>query len=68
MLYQNFVMIIPHSHLRELLAKEFEKLQVKLICVLVPAQFWAVGQFYWDFDQISDDEVAEILGSNVVHH
>lgn len=49
-------------------AKEFEKLQVKLICVLRPARFWAVGQFYWDFDQISDDEVAEILDSDVVHH
>jgi putative phosphoribosyl transferase len=49
-------------------AKEFENLCTKLICVLMPAQFWAVSQFYWDFDQISDDEVAEILGSNIVRH
>jgi predicted phosphoribosyltransferase len=30
----------------------------------VPEQFLAVGQFYWDFDQISDEEVEAYLAKN----
>lgn len=32
-----------------------------LICLDTPDQFFAVGQFYDQFDQISDEEVMEIL-------
>lgn len=30
-------------------------------CLLEPADFWAVGQFYRDFEQVSDERVVEIL-------
>lgn len=33
----------------------------ELICLSAPLDFRAVGQFYQDFDQVSDDEVMEIL-------
>jgi len=39
------------------------KIADKLVCVAIPQQFWAVGQFYWDFDQINDDEVLEYLST-----
>ncbi|MGP4043902.1 phosphoribosyltransferase [Streptomyces sp. 2A115] len=32
-----------------------------LVCLHQPPDFWAVGQWYDDFDQVSDDEVIEIL-------
>ena len=31
------------------------------ICLLTPANFHAVGQFYEDFDQVSDEEVIRLL-------
>jgi len=31
------------------------------VCLEVPAEFWAVGQFYGDFPQVDDSEVIEIL-------
>ncbi|MHC5005142.1 MAG: phosphoribosyltransferase [Planctomycetota bacterium] len=33
----------------------------RLICLLAPATFWAVGQFYDRFDQVTDQEVVELL-------
>ena len=42
-------------------AKEFEALANGLICLSVPKSFWAVGQFYRDFRQVSDDEVIRLL-------
>ncbi|WP_258358962.1 phosphoribosyltransferase [Moorella sulfitireducens] len=32
-----------------------------LICLATPVPFYAVGQFYEDFNQVSDDEVENIL-------
>ncbi|MER3416797.1 MAG: phosphoribosyltransferase [Gemmataceae bacterium] len=31
------------------------------ICLLTPETFWAVGQFYEHFDQVSDEQVVELL-------
>jgi predicted phosphoribosyltransferase len=31
--------------------------------VVEPPEFFAVGQFYRDFSQVDDDEVAALLGS-----
>lgn len=42
-------------------AQALTQLADKLICVDIPQHFWAVGQFYWDFDQISDEDVMEYL-------
>lgn len=33
----------------------------EVVCLLSPAEFSAVGQFYRDFDQVEDDEVERIL-------
>lgn len=33
----------------------------ELVCLSAPPDFRAVGQFYQDFNQVSDDEVIEIL-------
>lgn len=41
----------------EVLEKEVDV----VVCLLVPGNFYAVGQFYVDFDQTDDDEVIEIL-------
>jgi len=32
-----------------------------LVCLLVPEEFWAVGQFYADFTQVNDKEAVELL-------
>lgn len=34
-----------------------------LICLYVPEVFYAVGQFYIDFDQTSDEEVIQLLSN-----
>ena len=47
-------------------ARQFEQLADKFICLSVSKRFGAVGQFYWDFDQISDEAVKEYLLQNAV--
>jgi predicted phosphoribosyltransferase len=32
-----------------------------VVCLLSPADFWAIGQFYRDFTQVEDEEVVEFL-------
>jgi putative phosphoribosyl transferase len=32
-----------------------------VVCLEVPAEFYAVGQFFEDFSQVSDEEVTAIL-------
>ena len=41
--------------------EEFRREVDELICLLTPEPFSAVGQWYRDFSQTSDDEVAELL-------
>jgi predicted phosphoribosyltransferase len=45
--------------------REFTKLADKFIYLAAPEQFWAVGQFYWVFDQVSDEEVKAYLSKNM---
>jgi predicted phosphoribosyltransferase len=33
----------------------------ELVCVAQPENFFAVGQWYWNFSQTSDEEVRELL-------
>ena len=33
----------------------------EVICLLSPSNFYAVGQFYEDFSQVSDDEVIDLI-------
>ena len=43
--------------------REFEQNADEVICANVPEFFQAVGQYYEDFSQTSDDEVRELLAS-----
>ena len=41
--------------------REFQNEVDETVCVISPEWFQAVGQFYEDFSQVTDDEVREIL-------
>ncbi len=45
-------------------AEELEKLVDAFICLAKPERFWAVGQFYWDFDPVSDEQVLAFLSQS----
>ena len=45
--------------------EEFEPKVDELICLMAPPGFYAVGQFYEDFQQVSDAEVIESLNGNI---
>ncbi len=40
---------------------EFEKKFDKVLVLLTPSDFTAVGQFYYDFPQVTDEEVKQLL-------
>ena len=42
-------------------AEEIEKMVDEFICIETPLDFMAVGSYYYDFTQVSDKEVVEIL-------
>jgi putative phosphoribosyl transferase len=46
---------------------KFEPMVDELICLMAPPEFFAVGQFYREFLQVSDEEVIELM-QNQVHH
>jgi putative phosphoribosyl transferase len=39
----------------------------QIVCLETPENFFAVGQFYRDFHQVSDEEVKRILGAKPAH-
>ena len=41
--------------------RELEKLADRVVCLQTPESFYAIGQFYKDFAQTSDEEVTELL-------
>ncbi|TDB01411.1 phosphoribosyltransferase [Halomonas marinisediminis] len=41
-----------------------ETLADEVVCIGVPGHFAAVGQFFTDFDQVSDDEVVALLAAD----
>ena len=43
---------------------EFETEVDKVICATTPEPFWAVGQWYRNFSQTTDEEVRELLRSS----
>jgi predicted phosphoribosyltransferase len=47
-------------------ARQFNKLPDEFICLAVPQLFWSVGQYYWDFDQVSDKNVLISLTQNTI--
>lgn len=42
-------------------APELEDMVDALVCLAIPRGFLAVGQFYWDFEQVSDEDVVRVL-------
>jgi predicted phosphoribosyltransferase len=54
------VPVAPRSTVREL-----EPLADAVVCVATPEPFYAVGMFYKDFEQTSDDEVRNLLTSPI---
>ena len=42
---------------------EFEQEVDETICAIAPESFHAVGQYYEDFSQTTDDEVRELLAA-----
>ena len=40
---------------------EFETAVDKVVCAATPQPFWAVGQWYGDFSQTTDEEVRDLL-------
>jgi len=42
---------------------ELSKIADQVICLSTPEPFYAIGQFYTDFDQVEDDTLREILRS-----
>jgi erythromycin esterase-like protein/predicted phosphoribosyltransferase len=43
--------------------REFAGLADDVVCATMPHPFLAVGESYWDFDQVSDAEVRELLAT-----
>ncbi len=41
----------------------FREIVDSLVCLYIPEEFYAVGQFYNDFDQTSDEEVIKLLAN-----
>lgn len=44
-----------------LAVRKINRIADKVICPLIPENFWAVGQFYREFDQIHEDQVKKIF-------
>src|SRR5688572_19073145 len=55
------VPVAPPSAIRE-----FEPMVDELICLMAPEGFYAVGQFYENFQQVSDEEVISALNGNII--
>lgn len=47
--------------------QEFEREADELVCLQAPRNFMAVGQFYVDFSQTTDEEVTELLATSAQH-
>ncbi|HEY8455748.1 MAG TPA: phosphoribosyltransferase family protein [Actinopolymorphaceae bacterium] len=42
-------------------ARDLEGVASRVVCLSTPSSFYAIGQFYADFTQTSDEEVSELL-------
>lgn len=41
--------------------RKISQIADEVICPLIPKNFWAVGQFYYEFEPVSDREVKKLL-------
>src|SRR5882757_4379728 len=45
---------------------ELQALADEVVCATTPAPFFAIGASYWDFTQVTDEEVRDLLGAAVM--
>ncbi len=45
--------------------EDLKKYSDEVICLLTPYSFYAIGQFYRDFTQVSDEEVVSLLQQSI---
>ena len=43
--------------------REFASLVDDVVCASMPTPFFAVGESFWDFDQVTDEEVRQLLAT-----
>ncbi|HEX6286280.1 MAG TPA: phosphoribosyltransferase family protein [Acidimicrobiia bacterium] len=48
--------------------ERLQRVADQVVVLETPSPFYAVGQAYLDFDQVGDEEVAQILGRSLVEH
>jgi predicted phosphoribosyltransferase len=48
--------------------KSLKQLANRVVCLFAPESFSAIGEFYRDFNQTSDEEVIELLQKNRQKH
>ena len=56
---KRLIVAVPVSPLET--ANELRAMADEFVCLYTPSDFMAVGNYYRDFTQVSDEEVAEIL-------
>lgn len=61
---KKIILAIPVAPADTLL--KFEKQVDQIICLSIPSSFYAIGQFYDFFDQISDEEVIQLLKKQIL--
>jgi predicted phosphoribosyltransferase len=58
---KHFVIAVPVAPQSQETINELERAADKLIILYLPEIFNAVGQFYKDFSQVSDEDVKKIM-------
>ncbi|UXA18993.1 erythromycin esterase family protein [Mycobacterium sp. SMC-4] len=61
---EEIVVAVPAAP--ESTCREFAGLVDDVVCASMPTPFLAVGESFWDFRQVSDDEVRELLATPTV--
>jgi erythromycin esterase-like protein/predicted phosphoribosyltransferase len=56
---ERIVVAVPAAP--ESTCQELEALADEVVCATTPSPFFAVGQSYWDFTQVTDEEVRDLL-------
>ncbi|MCV7084834.1 erythromycin esterase family protein [Mycolicibacter hiberniae] len=48
--------------------REFAGLVDEVVCATMPTPFFAVGESFWDFAQVTDEEVCRLLAASTTRH
>ncbi|WP_227982764.1 erythromycin esterase family protein [Nocardia spumae] len=61
---ERIVVAVPAAP--ESTCREFDALVDEMVCATMPSPFLAVGDSFWDFTQVDDEEVARLLAAPTV--